>query len=207
MRGCARDCLHAVRIAWMILKQLATLQLTRPSSPASHATCWRTSSPKVIPVFRVPFAGLSRPQRHRMADAVGLRTPDAAPTHAHCRPRVARGRRPRYRRLGRLELHGHRAPPQLSPIETAADRSFAKGLTLPCGCIGTCRLGSHAGRTARGSVVGEIDNVPSESIAESITESIASTVRATPWDPSRWAALAGRAVARGWGALGWCTDP
>ena len=33
----------------------------------------------------------------------------------------------------------------------------------PCGCIGTCRLGSHAGRTARGSVVGEIDNVPSAS--------------------------------------------
>ena len=32
-------------------------------------------------------------------------------------------------------------------------------------------------------------------------------MRATPWDPSRWAALVGRAVARGSGALGWCTDP
>ena len=81
------------------------------------------------------------------------------------------------------------------------------GLTPPCGCIGTCRLDSHAGRTARGLAVGEIDEIITESIAESITESIASTVRATPWDPSRWAALAGRAVARGWGALGWCTDP
>ena len=89
----------------------------------------------------------------------------------------------------------------------AADRSFASGLTPPCGCIGTCRLDSHTGRTARGSVVGEIDNVPSENIAESVTESIASTVRATPWDPSRWAALVGRAVARGSGALGGCTDP
>ena len=38
----------------------------------------------------------------------------------------------------------------------AADRSFASGLTLPCGCIGTCRLDSHAGRTARGLAVGQI---------------------------------------------------
>ena len=30
-----------------------------------------------------------------------------------------------------MELHGHRAPPQLSPLATAADRSFASGLTPP----------------------------------------------------------------------------
>ena len=54
----------------------------------------------------------------------------------------------------------------------AADRSFASGLTPPCGCIGTCRLDSHAGRTARGLAVGEIDEITTESIAESIAESI-----------------------------------
>ena len=37
----------------------------------------------------------------------GLRSTGAAPTHARCRPRDARDRRPRYRCLCRLELHGH----------------------------------------------------------------------------------------------------
>ena len=39
-------------------------------------------------------------------------------------------------------------------------------------CIGTCGLGSHAGRTARASAVGELDKSIIESVVESIAESI-----------------------------------